>query len=339
MKIGIVNDMTLAVEAMRRVLALEPQCEILWVAHSGSEALQLAAARKPDLVLMDLIMPGMDGVETTRRMMAQSPCPILIVTSSVGANTRKVYEAMGYGALDAVDTPLLSEGDRTGAVAPLLNKIATVRRLTLGNGDRRSAAPAVRSRSIAEQGRHLVAIGASAGGPAALLQLLSALPAPFSAPVVIIQHVDMQFAEGMADWLSHEARRPVRLACEHDCPHSGDILLAGTSDHLVLTDGEHLGYTPNPRDYPYRPSVDTFFESVVQHWPGPATGVILTGMGRDGAIGLKAMRNAGYHTIAQDQATSAVYGMPKAAAALRAAVDVLPLGEIAARVVAQVTRR
>lgn len=338
MKIGIVNDMPLAVEAMRRVLALEPQHEVIWVARTGSEAVQRAAERKPDLVLMDLIMPGMDGVETTRRIMAQSPCPILIVTVSVGANTRKVYEAMGYGALDAVDTPLLAHGDRARHAAPLLNKIATIQRLSGGDRSRRSPALVRRSQADADSGNRLVAIGASAGGPAALLRVLSELPATFPAPIVMVQHVDVQFAEGMAEWLSHEVGRSVRLVREGDRPQAGDILLAGTSDHLVLTDAEHLGYTPDPRDYPYRPSVDTFFESVVQHWAGPAVGVVLTGMGRDGAIGLKALRNAGHYTIAQDQETSAVYGMPKAAAALGAAVDVLPLGGIAARLILQVMR-
>lgn len=333
MKIGIVNDMPLAVEALRRALALEPRHEVLWVAHSGSEALQRVAERKPELVLMDLIMPGMDGVETTRRIMAQHPCPILVVTVSVGANTRRVYEAMGCGALDAVDTPPLGQGDLASHAAPLLNKIATIQRLAGGGGSPRSPALARQYRADAGSGYRLVAIGASAGGPAALLRVLSDLPAAFPAPIVIVQHVDVQFAEGMAEWLSQGVGRQVRLAREGDRPQPGDILLAGTSDHLVFTATERLGYTPNPRDYPYRPSADAFFESVVQHWPGPAVGVVLTGMGRDGAIGLKALRNAGHYTIAQDQETSAVYGMPKAAAALGAAVDVLPLGDIAARLV------
>ena len=119
-----------------------------------------------------------------------------------------------------------------------------------------------------------------------------------------------------------------------EAPIPGKVLLAGTNDHLTLLAGGALAYTPHPRDYVYRPSVDVFFESVAQHWTGEAVGVLLTGMGRDGAIGLKALRNQGRHTIAQDQATSAVYGMPKAAAALGAAVDILPLDRIAPKLVA-----
>ena len=137
----------------------------------------------------------------------------------------------------------------------------------------------------------------------------------------------------MADWLSQQSALPVTVAREGESPAVGRVLLAGTSDHLALKAADRLGYTPEPRDYVYRPSVDVFFESVSRLWRGDAVGVLLTGMGSDGALGLKALRNRGHHTIAQDRATSAVYGMPKAAAALNAAVDVLPMERIAARLV------
>ena len=133
--------------------------------------------------------------------------------------------------------------------------------------------------------------------------------------------------------LSQQSTLPVMVAREGESPAVGRVLLAGTSDHLALKAAHRLGYTPEPRDYFYRPSVDVFFESVSRLWGGDAVGVLLTGMGTDGALGLKALRDRGYHTIAQDRATSAVYGMPKAAAALNAAVDVLPMERIAARLV------
>jgi len=177
----------------------------------------------------------------------------------------------------------------------------------------------------------LVAIGASTGGPFAVSRVLAGLPAEFSAPIVIVQHVDERFATGMAEWLSHESRRPVRVAMEGERPVAGSTLLAKTNDHLIFKTPSRLGYTREPVDQPYRPSVDTFFDSLAQHWPGKAVGVLLTGMGRDGAQGLQVMREKGHHTIAQDKATSAIYGMPKAAAALGAAIDVLPLEAIAAR--------
>src|SRR6185312_6396089 len=151
---------------------------------------------------------------------------------------------------------------------------------------------------------------------------LGGLPPHFSAAIVIVQHVDQQFAPDMAEWLSQFSQLPVRIAQEGDRPVAGVALLASTNDHLVLKTADRLGYSVHPRAQVYRPSVDAFFHSAEAHWPGEIVGVVLTGMGRDGAQGLKALRSKGCYTIAQDKATSAVYGMPHAAAG--AAVDVLP---------------
>jgi two-component system, chemotaxis family, response regulator WspF len=326
MNIGIANDMPLAVEALRRVIALRPEHRVLWVANDGEAAVDFCAAQTPDVVLMDLIMPRVDGVEATRRIMARTPCPILIVTSSVGANTWRVYEAMGHGALDAVDTPMLGERGIHEAAQLLLQKIDQVGRLM----DKPAALrpPAVTPLKPGARQR-LVAIGASAGGPAALATVLRALPADFGAPIVIVQHVDKVFADGMAQWLDGQTQLAVRTADDGEAPRAGVALLAATNDHILLTQNGALHYTRDPAELPYRPSVDVFFHSVVEHWSGEALGVLLTGMGRDGAIGLKAMRAKGYDTIAQDEATSAVYGMPKAAATLGAARRILPLDRIA----------
>lgn len=332
MKIGIVNDLALAVEALRRALLQKPGYQVIWVARNGAEAVELCAKATPDLVLLDMIMPVMDGVETTRRIMAQTPCAILIVTVSVGSNSSRVFEAMGHGALDAVDTPTLGLGDLSESAAPLLAKIEIIRKLIRDkNGSNDQGAG---SRTLPPYGgERLVAIGASAGGPAALTTVLQGLPKDFPAAIVIIQHVDKQFAAGMAEWLSLSSALPVRVAQEGERPETGAVLLAGTNDHLTLKMPDCLGYTPKPVDYAYRPSVDVFFQSACRFWPGTVVGVLLTGMGRDGALGLKALRNKGHYTIAQNQATSAVYGMPKAAATLDAAVDILALEQIAPKLV------
>jgi two-component system response regulator WspF len=180
----------------------------------------------------------------------------------------------------------------------------------------------------------LVAIGSSAGGPPALAILLRGLPRNFPGAIVIVQHIDLRMAAGMAEWLGHYCALPVRTAAEGDRPTSGQVLIAATSDHLVLKSADRLGYSSEPRELVYRPSVDVFFQSVRRRWRARAVGVVLSGMGRDGAVGLKSLRDHGCHTIAQDEASSAVYGMPKAAAAIKAAVDVLPMDHIAARLVA-----
>ncbi|WP_375737572.1 chemotaxis response regulator protein-glutamate methylesterase [Pseudomonas boanensis] len=330
MRVGIVNDMPLAVEALRQALALEPAHQIAWIAGNGIEGVARCRQDTPDVVLMDLLMPEMDGVEATRRIMAECPCAILIVTVDVEQNVNRVFEAMGHGALDAVNTPALGSGQAQEA-AVLLRKIQNIGWL-VGPRDGREPG-AAHPRECRRSSQRLVAIGASAGGPASLAQLLKQLPADFQASIVLVQHVDEVFAAGMAEWLASESRLPVRLAREGEPPQPGTILLAGTNNHLRLLRNGVLAYSAEPASHVYRPSIDVFFDSLVEHWKGEAVGVLLTGMGRDGAEGLKRMRGRGFLTIAQDQASSAVYGMPKAAAAIGAAVEVLPLDRIAPRLV------
>jgi two-component system response regulator WspF len=329
MKIAIVNDMPMAIEALRRAIAYEPQHEVIWVACNGADAVARCAEQTPDLILMDLIMPVMDGVEATRRIMAATPCAIVVVTVDRQQNAHRVFEAMGHGALDVVDTPAIGGANPKEAAAPLLRKILNIGWL-IGKRHVREPMVAVPIRAAVKR-RGLVAIGSSAGGPAALELLLKALPASFPAAIVLVQHVDQVFAAGMAEWLSSASGLPVRLACEGEPPQPGTVLLAGTNHHIRLLQNGNLAYTAEPVNEIYRPSIDVFFESVARYWSGDAVGVLLTGMGRDGAEGLKLMRRQGFLTIAQDQHSSAVYGMPKAAAAIDAAVEIRPLSTIAPR--------
>lgn len=328
MRIGIVNDLPMAVEVLRRVVA--EAHEVAWVAANGLDAVEACRRDLPDVVLMDLTMPQMGGVEATRRIMAETPCPILLVTASIDANVAGVYEAMGFGALDAVDLPSLDAAGASAGVELLLAKIATIGKL-MGEPPRPRAA-ARREGSVSAPNR-LIAIGASAGGPAAVATVLGGLPRDLPAAIVLVQHLDEKFVPGLVSWLGQHTDIPIRAAKEGDAPEVGVVLVAASGDHLILRSATTLGYTAEPRDLAYRPSVDVFFESVAKTWPGEVIGVLLTGMGRDGAQGLKLLRNAAHFTIAQDQATSAVYGMPRAASAIDAAVEILPLAAIADRLV------
>lgn len=335
MRIAIVNDMPLAVEALRRVVSSVPEYRVAWMAADGEQAVRLCKADVPDLILMDLMMPRMDGAEATRQIMQASPCPILVVTATVGGHASKVFEAMGFGALDAVDTPVLGPSGSPAGAAALLAKIALIGKI---NGHPPLKAPSLRqpvTTGRARQDVPLVAIGASTGGPGALVRLLGGLPRNLPAGIAIVQHVDEQFAPGLAQWLGKETGHDVRIARPADTPALGVVTLASTNDHLVLT-RQGYAYTADPADYPYRPSVDVFFHSLLKNWTGPLVGILLSGMGADGAEGLLALRRAGWHTIAQDKTTSVIYGMPKAAAQLNAAVDVLPIDDIAAATVAAV---
>ncbi len=328
MRIAIVNDMPLAVEALRRVLAGAPEHQLAWVATDGAQAVQQCRTDTPDLLLMDLLMPGMDGVEATRLIMAETPCAILIVTGDVERNVGQVFQAMGHGAMDVVATPSLG-GTEAQDAALLLRKIRNISML-LGQPKTRSVPPALPQKNRADQQR-LVVVGASSGGPAALLEMLRQLPTNFAAALVLVQHVDQNFAASMAEWLTRESQLPVRLASAGEVPQPGCVLLAGSNEHLVMQSGGKLAYSAAVGAQIYCPSIDVFFDSVATHWKGHAVGVLLTGMGRDGADGLLHMRERGFATIAQDQASCAVYGMPKAAAAIGAAVEILPLNRIGLR--------
>jgi two-component system chemotaxis response regulator CheB/two-component system response regulator WspF len=333
-RIGIVNDTPMMVEVLRRVIAETGRHELIWIARDGEEAVQMCAWQLPDVVLMDLLMPKMDGVEATRRIMQATPCPILVVTSDMGTSAGKIYEAMGHGALDATQTPALVGVAGKRDAAALIEKIDMLGRLPPEAAPApvwpRAALGTARSH---DGGVPLVAVGASAGGPSALSLMLGAIAPDFAAAIVIVQHIDAAFAPGMARWLQQHSALAVRLAEEGDQPRRGEVLLAGSNGHLVFKGGggQALGYVAGAPDEVYLPSVDAFFHSIVRHWQGSAVGVLLTGMGRDGALGLKALRDNGCRTFAQDRKSCAVYGMPKAAVALGAAEEVLPVTAIAAR--------
>ncbi|MCT7958408.1 chemotaxis response regulator protein-glutamate methylesterase [Laspinema palackyanum] len=324
MKIAIVNDMLLAIEALRRVLTSVPDYELLWVARNGAEALDKCTSVRPDLILMDVFMPVMDGVEATRQIMGRCPCAILLVTSSINTHLPKVFEALGYGALDVVITPILGHYGNAEGGETLLEKIRTVHKLLGKPLSKKPRTPIPAKWSYPTQPYpSLVAIGASTGGPTAISKILSQLPQDFRIAVAIVQHIDVQFSASFVQWLSQQTRLKIDLAQEGMTPQPGKIIVAATNDHLLMRPDRTLGYTKHPRSNPYRPSVDVFFTSLAENWPGQGLGVLLTGMGRDGAIGLSLLRSAGWQTIAQDASSCIVYGMPKAAVELGAVQESL----------------
>jgi two-component system, chemotaxis family, response regulator WspF len=344
MRIGIANDMGLAREALRRVVLSSPANEVVWMAKDGAEAVALARADVPDLILMDLLMPGTDGVEATRRIMGESPCAILVVTATVAGHVNRVYQAMGYGALDAIDTPVLGARGEISGAAMLLHKIELIGKLLgkpVGKPVERpvpsvpvSDSSSITWTSLVEKALDpLVLLGASTGGPQALEVVLSRLPAVLASGVVIVQHVDAAFAPGLGQWLSEQAGRRVMLASEGHQPAAGEVLLSGTDDHLVIGEDRRLHYSLEPRESSYRPSVDVFFNSAARNWPRPGVAVLLTGMLRDGAEGLLNLRRLGWRTIAQDESSSVVWGMPKAAVEIGAAEEVVSLPRIAEAIV------
>lgn len=336
MRIGIVNDLALAREVLRRVVLSVPGYAVAWAADDGDDAVARAAADPPDAVLMDLIMPRLNGIEATRQIMQRSPCPILVVTSSVSTNYAMACRAMGAGAVDAVDTPTLGPSGTVQNAEKLIARLAQLEVALEGTAGS-SVIAVMKPTSNPAELPPLVLLGASTGGPEALTHVLSVFPKDFPAAVLISQHIGADFAPGLVQQLATWCRLPVRAAKDGEPPAAGTVHVAVSNDHLELGPDRQMRYTAVPRHSPYRPSVDVLFTSAAAHSSRLGVAALLTGMGRDGAEGLLRLRAAGWHTIAQDEATSVVKdGMPKAAVTRGAAVEVLPLQHIGDSAVAKI---
>ena len=334
MRIAIVNDTPMMLESLKRIIDSSVRHEVVWLAEDGKIATEKCKRDTPDLILMDLIMPVMDGAEACKIIMQESPCAILVVTSNVSENASLVFNAMGYGALDAVNTPVLNPDHPDYSADNLLRKIGIIEKL-ISPKKTTPLKPSSKQKKNKKgnNDQTLLAIGASTGGPAALVVLLKNLPANFSPAIVIIQHIDHQFCPGLVDWIDEQVLLPTMMAEEGEKLLSGHIYVSAGNKHLYIDENECFHYSNEPIDYAYQPSVNIFFNSLAENWHGDAYGVLLTGMGKDGAEGLLTLKQQGFPTIAQDEESCAVYGMPKEAAKLNAAKYVLPLSDISKKLI------
>jgi two-component system response regulator WspF len=334
MKLALVEPSPQLVRAVERALAGSGHT-LVWHTGSGQEALKRCGAEPPDLLLLGLLVSDLKPAELTRRLLAKRLCAVVLLAGP-SSEMSSAYDAMGAGAIDVVKTPTFDQAGEVVGADALRGKLRTASRL-LGHASS-DQLPAVNPIALPAQ-PPLVAIGASTGGPQAILTVLSALTKPFAGAILIVQHVDGEFSAGLASWLAETSGVRVELARPGSVPTAGVALLAGPEEHLVMAAGGSLRYTPLPRELPHCPSVDVLFSSLVQHWKTPGVAALLTGMGRDGAQGLKKLRQAGWLTIAQDEASSIVYGMPKAAAQIGAAARVLALVDVAPEISSFVLRR
>lgn len=325
MKVAIASQDPDIAAALRNIIASAPQHDLVWTATSGGDAARRCAVQCPDVLLMALATSGTEAVDATRKIMATTPCGIILVTTSVQRDSAPVFAAMGVGALDVVALP--STAERKGTAKAIATQVLQKIRMA-GMLSPAASAPAASASRAGGSDIQLVAIGASAGGPPAIAAVLHALPADLRAAIVVVQHIDTQFSESMAEWFGTQTPLIVRIARDNEPLEPGVVFLAAGDQHLVVSPQQTLMYTMEPRRSPYRPSADVLFDSIARHWSGTAIGIILSGMGRDGAAGLRRLRDRGDRTIAQDKSTSAVYGMPRAAVEIDAATDVLPLPAI-----------
>jgi len=347
-RVVIVDDSLVAREMLAQILGTDPEIEVVGQAKDGREGTEMVASLKPDLVTMDIHMPRMDGLAAVEHIMAYTPTPVLVVSSSVhGAGTGRAFDALALGALEVMKKPEPRDWEDLERIGrdiirrvKMLSRVKVITHLSGRKraGEKRPAPPiVVPAHATRKQGALLVAIGSSTGGPSALMTVLCSLPKDFSVPIVIAQHIAEGFIPGLVEWLDGGCAIAVREAKDGDAPRAGTAYLAPTGRNLQF-DGTAMRFTKPEPGQLYIPSADTLFSSVGRSLRDRAVGVILTGMGNDGARGLKEMRDAGAPTIAQDEATSTVFGMPRAAAELGAASTVLPIQAIGAEVARLVAR-
>lgn len=327
-KILIADDSLLVRAILRDTLNSSGDMKVIGEAANGVEAIHLTEVLKPDIVIMDILMPVMGGLEATEAIMANSPVPILILSSTLeDKDVKLAFTAIKKGALDVMEKPSLNgAASQAEFISRLLEKIRLLSRIKVIhhiNRPKDSVVPV----SIKTSSRNILAIGASTGGPKAVMSIIKSLPAGFRGSVFIVQHISSGFAKGFAHWLDLESHIPVRLAENGDIPVSGEALVAPTDRHLLLEKGV-IRFSDDPPVNCCRPSIDVFFNSIAPEKGKDTVGVLLTGMGKDGAQGLSELKSSGAFTIVQDEKSCAVFGMPKAAIALGAADKVLNIDEI-----------
>ena len=332
-RVVIADDSLVAREMLSQILKSDTGIEVVGQAHDGEEAVELVTRLRPDLVTMDIHMPRVDGLEATERIMAFTPTPILVVSSSVhGEGMGRAFDALNRGALEVIKKPEprdWADLDRIGR--DLLRKVKILARVRVithvsGRREHRAAAGLSALHRTADE-RAIVAVGSSTGGPSALFAVFSALPVDLPVPVLVAQHIADGFVPGLVAWLDAGCSVSVVAAEQGAVPGPGVVYLAPTGSNMVLRRGR-IGFAEPAAQQLYIPSADTLFESVSESAGGAAVGAILTGMGADGARGLKTLHDRGGLALAQDEATCTVFGMPKAAIELGGVDQVLPLGSI-----------
>lgn len=336
-RVVIADDSIVAREMLSQILRSDPGIEVVGVATNGQEAVEMVARLRPDLVTMDVHMPKMDGLQATEQIMAYTPTPILVVSSSVyGEGMGRAFDALAIGALEVIKKPEPRDWAALEAIGrDIIRRVKILSRVRVITHIRGRRAPVhrepMKTEPVRVRGIQIVAIGSSTGGPSALLSVLGRLPAEFPLPIVIAQHIAEGFVPGLATWLDAGCKVKVAAATNGESLVPGTAYLAATGSNMEVEGSGVRFTTPQPGQL-YIPSADTLFDSAARTYGPHVVGVLLTGMGADGAVGLKKLHDLGAPTICQDEATSTVWGMPKAAIDLGAARSVVPVHDIAAAI-------
>ncbi|MGC9528273.1 MAG: chemotaxis-specific protein-glutamate methyltransferase CheB [Limnospira sp.] len=356
-RVVLVEDSPVALIILKRILATSKEIEVVATARSGTEALALIPQVQPDVICTDLHMPQMDGLEFTREVMAKFPKPILVISASVQAeDTYNVFQLLNAGAVDVFPKPKTGlASDYEGAGQELIRKIKVLAGVKVFTKHRRDGAvvsvprntgspasgrmrpsPAPASVSPVQMSQkprsdlvRVVAIGASTGGPQALHTILTQFPSRFPVPILCVQHISEGFLQGLVSWLDSQCSLPVQIARAGELPRGGTVYFAPEGRHLEFDRNGRFLYSSSPPLGGHRPSVTVTFNAVARFYGSHCLGVLLTGMGRDGADGMATIAQSGGVTVAQDEGSCVVFGMPREAIALGAARYILPVGAIA----------
>lgn len=337
----IVEDSRVVQALLAHILGSQPDIEVIGTVGNGEEALTAVRRRRPDVIVMDVSMPKMSGLDATRRIMETDPVPIVIASASWHPEeVEKTFRALEAGAVAVVEKPRAAGHPECARLAVelvrtvrLMSEVRVVRRWPrLSRSVQAHAATGQRPSRSAQAGIDLIAVGASTGGPAVLQTILSGLPAPFPIPILIVNHMSPGFLQGLADWLTRSTAIRVGIASHGERPLPGHAYLAPDGFQMGVGSGALITLSRDEPENGMRPSISYLFRSVAATVGRRSVGVLLTGMGADGAAELKLMRDRGAITIAQNRESSAVHGMPGEAIRLGGAIHVLPPHEIAATV-------
>jgi two-component system chemotaxis response regulator CheB len=338
LRVVVAEDSPTVRELLVALFTSDPETEVVGQARTGAEAVELTCSLKPDLVAMDIHMPQMDGLEATKEIMMRAPTPIVLVTSSASrAETSLTFDAMRAGALMVLpkpDNPAAPgfDGRRNELLrmAKAMAGVKVVRRWP-ERGQGPAPAPGTSRRPAPGVIPRVVAIAASTGGPAALHRILAQLPATYDVPILVVQHIAVGFVAALADWLNAGSGLRVKVAEHGEALSPRTVYLAPDDRHLGVTLDGHAKLDDAAPLGGHRPSGTYLFESAARAHGRAVVALILTGMGRDGVDGLKTVNANGGHVLAQDEATSIVFGMPREAAAAGVADEILPLDDVAPR--------
>jgi two-component system chemotaxis response regulator CheB len=340
-RVLVVDDSPLMCKILTNIMNCDPRILVAAVANNGKEAVELVPRLKPDIITMDIDMPVMDGFEATKQIMADHPTPILIVSSTIyKAGMEKVFKAISHGALDVIDKSELElAGDKKSGEALIakikfLNGVRVSRQpLTKSAVESSVVDPKAPRKKVSDK---IVAIVASTGGPQALLEILKTLPEDFPCGIVIVQHITNGFLAGLVGWLAKECKIKVKVGEDSEEIRPGVAYIAPDNVQMRVEEGGKLRLSHEPAFGGHRPSGDVLLESVARAYGKGGVAAILTGMGRDGAMGMKAVKQLQGKTIAQDEKSCVVFGMPHAAVEMNVIDKVLPLGKIAEEIVGMV---